>query len=198
MQLPSPADSPENGPPPRLHLFLFGLLGLLVAVALAAATEGGLRLLGVGGGNVSKGFFVAVAALAPVLALGLLVQLVTALAGKARHLIRELGALEQELSAEPGEANEEAHHSRRTVWERTGSFLEVTAPFAVGLALQFVVTEAVAIYCIVAGVDERVVAVGLGAAILALLGYLLFFNVLLAGLIRKRGARSANDLSHAH
>lgn len=166
------------------------MLGLVVATAVAAVVEGILRLLGAEG-RVSGGFFVAVAALTPVLALGLLLQLVTVLAGRAGRLVRELDRFDEEMSAEPTELDEEAHESRRSLWYSAGLFIEVLVPFEAGLALQFLVTEVVAIYCVVAGVDARLLALALGVEVLALLVHLLFFSAMLAGLTKGRRAAAA-------
>ncbi len=178
VQQPPPADAQETGPPSRPRLFLFGVLGLLVAVALALALEAALG----GEGRVSTGFFVAAAALTPVIGLGLLAQLVAALAGTTRGLLRELKRFNEEMAAEPPALNEDSQRERRAVWEGARHFLELLAPFVAGLALQIVVAEAVAIYCIAADVDDRGVAIAVGAEIFALFNYLLFFNPLLARL----------------
>ena len=174
-------DPPRSGPRPRATLFLFGVLGLLAAVAVAVALE---ALLG-GDGRVSKGFFVAAAALTPVVGLGLLAQLVAALAGRTRGLLRELRRWGDEMAADPPDLNEESQRERRAAWEGARDFLHVLAPFVAGLALQLLVTEAAAIYCLAADVDERVVAIAVGIEIFALFNYLLFFNALLARLARR-------------
>jgi len=188
VQPPTPTDSRENGSPTRLRLFLAGILGLLLAALLTVAIEGGLRLL-VGDGLVPDLYFVAAAALTPVLALGLLVQLVTAMTGRTRLLLREVTRFEEEMSAEPTELNEDARNEREFVMGAAQRFVHVVGPFVVGLALQLVVAEAVAIYCVVADVAERAAAVALGLEIIALFVYLLFFNAIVARL--GRGLESA-------
>ena len=178
-----PHDAPQDGPPSRPKLFLVGVLGLLAAVAVAVCLD---ALLG-GDDRVSKGFFVAAAALTPVLGLGLLAQLVAALAGRTRGLLRELKRWGDEMAAEPPDLSEEGQRERRAAWEGARDFLHVLAPFVAGLALQLIVTEAVALYCLAADVDERVVAIAVGIEVFALFNYLLFFNALLARLARRGG-----------
>jgi ATP-dependent protease HslVU (ClpYQ) peptidase subunit len=175
VQHPPLADPPGGDRPSRAKLFLFGVLGLLAAVVLATLAE----TLIAGEGQVSKGFFVAAAALTPVIGLGLLVQLVAALAGTTRGLLRELKRFNEEMASEPPELSEGSVQERRATWEGARDFLHVLAPFVAGLALQLVVTEAVAIYGIAAGLDERLVAIAVGIEIFALFNYLLFFNALL-------------------
>lgn len=152
-----------------------------MALPLAAALEGLLA----GDAEVSKGFFVAAAALTPVLGLGLLAQLVAALAGRTRSLLRELERFNAEMAAEPPELGEDSQRERRAVWEGARDFRHVLAPLVAGLVLQLVVTEVVAIYCVAADVDERIVAIAVGAEVFALFNYLLFFNTLLAKLARR-------------
>ncbi len=178
MQRPALVESPEDAPRSRPKLFFFGVLGLLAAVAAAVVIEGLLE----GQGRVSKGFFVAAAALTPVVGLGLLAQLVAALAGTTRGLLHELKRFNEEMAAEPPALNEDSQRERRAVWEGARYFLELLAPFVAGLALQIAVAEAVAIYCIAADVDDRGVAIAVGAAVFGLFNYLLFFNPLLARL----------------
>ena len=151
---------------------------MLVAVALAVALEALLE----GEGRVSRGFFVAAAALTPVVGLGLLVQVVSVLAGRTRGLLNELKRFNEEMAAEPPELGEESQRERRAAWEGAGNFLHVLAPFLAGLVLQLVVTEAVAIYCLAADVGQRAVAIAVGVEIFALFNYMLFFNALLARL----------------
>ena len=182
MERPALVDSSETGHPSRAGLFLFGLLGLLLAVAIAVVVEG---LLG-GGGRVSKGFFVAVAALTPVLGLGLLVQLVAVLSGRTRDLLRALKQFNEEIAGDSAELNPQSQEDRFATWEATRDFLAVLAPFVAGLALQLVVTEAVAIYCIAADVGDRGVALAVGIQVFALLNYVLFFSTLLKRLARRR------------
>lgn len=178
MDAPPDTASPPTGRPGPRRLLLGGLIGLLLATALAGILEGALRALGVEG-RVPTAYFVAIAALAPVLALGLLAQLVTALAGRASALLREVKRFDQEMSAEPPELNLESHHARLTASEAGELFLRVVVPFEAALALQFLVTEAVAILCIAREVHERVVAIALGIEVAALFVSLLFFNVML-------------------
>lgn len=184
VQPPPEDDPPEKGPPSRLKLFLLGVLGLLAAVAVALAVEAVLA----GDGRVSKGFFVAAAAVTPVVGLGLLAQLVTALAGRTRGLLRELKRWGDEMAADPPELSEDSQRERRATWVGARDFLDVLAPFVAGLALQLVTTEVVALYCIAADLDERAVAIAVGIEIFALFNYLLFFNVLLARLARRGGS----------
>ena len=181
VQRPAPDDAPEDGPRSRPTLFLFGVLGLLAASVVAVALEALLA----GDGRVSKGFFVAAAALIPVVGLGLLAQLVAALAGRTRGLLRELKRWGDEMAAEPPSLSEDSQRERRAAWEEARDFVHVLAPFVTGLALQLVATEAAALYCLAAGVDERVVAIAVGIEIFALFNYLLFFNALLARLARR-------------
>ena len=182
MQPPPHDDRPEKGPPSRPKLFLLGILGLLAAVASAFILDALLA----GDGRVSKGFFVAAAALTPVVGLGLLAQLVAALAGRTRGLLRELKRWGDEMAAEPPSLSEDSQRERRAAWVEARDFVHVLAPFVTGLALQLVATEAVALYCLAAGVGERVVAIAVGIEIFALFNYLLFFNALLARLARRR------------
>lgn len=178
MQRPAVADPPENAKRSRVKLFAFGVLGLLVAVGAAILVDG---LLG-GEARVSSGFFVAAAALTPVIGLGLLAQLVAALAGRTRRLLHELSRFSEEMEAEPPKLSDESQRERRATWEGVRAFRQVLAPFVAGLALQLVATEAAAIYCLAAGVDERVVALAIGLEIFVLFNYLLFFSPLLARL----------------
>ena len=181
---PSPDETLENGPPSRPKLFFIGVLGPLAAIGVAFALEALLA----GDARVSKGFFVAAAALTPVIGLGLLAQLVTALAGRTRGLLRELKRWADEMAAEPPDLSEQSRRERRSAWEGARNFTHVLAPFVAGLALQLVVTEAVALYCLAADVDERVVAIAVGIEVFALFNYLLFFNALLARLARRGGS----------
>ena len=181
MQRPALADPPENAKRARVKLFAFGVLGLLVAVGTAILVDG---LLG-GEARVSSGFFVAAAALTPVIGLGLLAQLVAALAGRTRRLLHELSRFSEEMEAEPPKLSDESQRERRATWEGVRAFRQVLAPFVAGLALQLVATEAAAIYCLAADVDERVVAIAVGVEIFALFNYLLFFNALLSRLGRR-------------
>ncbi len=168
--------------PSRPKLFFLGLLGLLVAVLLAVASE---ALLG-GDARVSRGFFVAAAALTPVLGLGLLAQVVAALAGRTRGLLRELKRFNEEMAGDSPELSDDGKRERRAVWEATRDFSHVLAPFLAGVVLHLVVTETVAIYAIAAGVEARPVAIGVGVAVFALFNYMLFFNALLARLMRRK------------
>jgi ATP-dependent protease HslVU (ClpYQ) peptidase subunit len=175
-------DPVETSPPSRPRLFLAGVLGLVAAVLAALLLD---TLLG-GDGRVSGGFFVAAAAVTPVIALGLLVQLVAALAGRTRGLLGELKRFNEEMSAESPELSQDSQRDRRSAWEDARDFLHVLGPFVAGLVLQLVATEAVAIYGIAADVDERVVAIAVGLEVLALFNYMLFFNPLLSRLARRR------------
>lgn len=181
----APAGPPDSRPPSRPALFALGVLGIVVAVLVAVLVEALLA----GEGRVSKGFFVATAALTPVVGLGLLAQLVAALARKTSGLLRELKRFNEEMAAEKPELSRESQAERRATWEASRHFLHVLAPFVAGLALQLLVTELAAIYCIAADVDERGVAIALGAEVFALFNYLLLFNPLLSRLAG-RGTRA--------
>ena len=167
-----------NGPPTRRRLFVLGAFGLLPAVAFAGLAEAVLRALGVEGG-VAEGFFIAAAALTPVLGVGLLVQLVTALTRRTRDLMREVQRFDQEMSAEPPRMDEESHRQRKATWQEASLFRHAVVPFGGGVVLQVLVTEAIAVACVAAGTDERFLALALGVEIIALLAYLLFFNAAL-------------------
>jgi hypothetical protein len=181
VQQPPLAHQPETGPPARWTLFLFGALGLLVAVALAPALDAALG----GDGRVSNGFFVAAAAITPVLGLGLLVQLVAALAGRTRGLLHELKRFNEEMAAEPPQLSEDSQRERRMQWEGVRDFMHVLGPFVAGLVLQLVVTEVAAVVCLAADVDERVAGIAVGLEVFALFNYVLFFGPLLARLARR-------------
>lgn len=185
MQRPTPIDSQGRGAPTRVRLFLTGVLGLPVAVLLAAALEGALRANGSDGAAPDL-YFAAVAGLTPVLALGLLVQLLTALTGRTRGLLREVRRFDEEMSAETPQLVEESHQDRMAVWATTRLFVHAVVPFGAGLILQLVVTEAVAVACLVASIDERFVALALGGEIAALFVYLLLFNKMVTVLTRFR------------
>ena len=182
-------ETPEKAPPTRGRLFLIGAVGLLPAIALALAVEAGLRGLG-GEGRVAGGFFVAAAALTPVLAVGLLVQLVTALTRRTRDLLLEVKRFDEEMSADAPRLNEESHRQRQTAWQRPTLFRHAVVPFGAGVGLQLVVTELVAIACVAAGSDDRVLAIALGVEVIALFLYLLFFNLVLSAVIEGRRAPS--------
>ncbi|MGH8574047.1 MAG: hypothetical protein ACREX8_15950 [Gammaproteobacteria bacterium] len=183
MQRPDPVDSQATGPPSRARLFLTGALGLPVAIVLSAALEATLQAAG-SDGSVPELYFAAVAGLTPVLALGLLVQLLTALMRRTRNLLREVRRFDDEMSAETPQLVEESHQDRMAAWATARLFLHAIVPFAAGLVLQLVVTEAVAIACLVAEIDDRFLALALGAEVVALFVYLLFFGRMLAGWIR--------------
>ena len=174
-------DPGPDGSPSRAKLFAFGVLGLFVAVAVAVLLEAVLA----GDGRVSNGFFVAAAALTPVIGLGLLVQLVGVLAGRTRGLLRELKRFNEEMAAEPPDLSEESQRDRRATWDSTRDFLHALKPFVAGLLLQLLVTEAVAVYCLAADVDDRGVAIAVGVEVFALFNYLLFFNTMLSRLARR-------------
>lgn len=188
MHSPALVDSPD-APLPRPLLFLVGVLGLPAAVVLAAIAEAALRIAGVEG-EVSSGFFIVVAAVAPILAIGLLVQLVTTLAGSAQGILLEIKRFEEEMAAEGDEPDLDAHRSRVRTWEGVRVFLEVLRPFGVGLLLQFLVLEIAAIVCIAAGVEARGVAIALGAQVVALVAYLVLFRPVVAVLARMRTSRA--------
>ena len=164
---------------------------MLLAVVLAAATELVLRVLEVEGQAAPEGYFVAVAALVPALALGLLVRLVTRMAVTARSLIRELKRFDEELAGQRPEVEENAHRERARASAHARPFVQGLPPFLAGLALQFAVTESVALYCALRETDARAIAIGLGAEIVALLLYLLLFNAMLARLTAKRHKAAA-------
>ena len=169
-----------------LRPFLFGALGMVVAVLLALLLE---AVLG-GDPEVSEVLFVAAAILTPVVGLGVLLQVVGALAGRTRGLLRELKRFQEEMAADPPELGEESQRERRAVWEKVSGFVHVLRPFAAGVALQLIVTETVAVYCIAADVDERVVGLAVGIEVFVLFNYLIFFGVLLERLAG-RGRRAA-------
>lgn len=186
MQRPAIADTPAKPPPRRPALFLLGTLGLPLAAAAALVAETLLR----GEGSVSRGLFIAAAAITPVIGLGLLVQVVAALAGRTRGLLSELKRFNEEMAADEPDTSEERQRERRAVWEATRDFTHVLAPFLAGLVLQLIVIEAVAIACLAADVDDRALGVGVGVGVFALFNYMLFFGALLTRLAR-RGAPAA-------
>ena len=165
--------------PTRRRLFLLGAFGLLPALILALVAEAVLRALGTDGA-VGGGFFIAAAALTPVLAVGLLVQLVTALTRRTRDLMREMQRFDEEMSAEPPQFIDDSHRQRQTTWQGTTLFRHAVVPFGAGVALQLLVTELIALACVATGADDRFLAIALGAEIIALFAYLLFFNAALA------------------
>ena len=189
MQRPIPAGSQGTRPPTRARLFLAGALGLPVAVVLAAALEGALRATG-SDGSVSDLYFAGVAGLAPVLALGLLVQLLTVLTRRTRNLLREVRRFDEEMSAEPPQLVEESHQDRMAAWATARVFIHAVVPFGAGLVLQLVVTEAVAVTCLAASSGDRFAALFLGGEVVALFAYLLFFGRMLAGLTSSAGSVS--------
>ncbi len=186
MERSAPPNPPKGALPSRPRTFLLGALGLPLGVVVAVAVEALLA----GDGRVSRGFFVAAAVVTPVLGLGLLVQVVATLAGTTRGLLRELKRFNEEMAAEPPALSVDSQRERRVAWERARNLRHVLAPLLAGLALQLVVAETAAIYCMVAGVEDRFVAVALGVQILALFHYVLFFTPLLARL-SGAGARAA-------
>jgi hypothetical protein len=163
---------------------------MLLAAVLAAATEVVLRLLEVEG-RAPDGYFVAVAALVPALALGLLVRLVTRMAVTARSLIRELKRFDEEMSGQRPEVDEDAHRERARASAHARPFVQGLPPFLAGLALQFAVTEALALYCALRETDARAMALGLGVEVAALLVYVLLFNAMLARLAARRDKAAA-------
>lgn len=183
MQRPSLVDTPGRRPRSRPALFLLAVLSLPLAAAVALVAE---LLLG-GDGRVSSGFFVAAAALTPVIGLGLLVQVVAALAGRTRGLLGELKRFNEEMAADEPDVSEERQRERRAIWEGARDFSHVLVPFLAGLVLQLVVTEAVAVACLAADVDDRAIAIGVGVEVFALFNYMIFFTALLTRLAR-RGA----------
>lgn len=180
--------------PTRGRLFLVGAFGLLPALVVALAVEAVLRAAGVDG-EVAGGFFIAAAALTPVLAVGLLVQLVTALTRRTRDLMREVQRFDQEMSAEPPQFIDESHEQRKTTWQGTTLFRHAVVPFGAGVVLQLVVTEVVALVCVAAGADERFLAIALAGEVIALFGYLLFFNTALTRMTRGRTAKTSTPES---
>lgn len=176
--------------PTRGRLFVLGALGLLPALVLALAAEAVLRAGGADGA-VARGFFIVAAAVVPVLAVGLLVQLVTALTRRTRDLMREVQRFDVEMSAEPPQFIDESHRQRKTTWQDTTLFRHALVPFGAGVALQLLVTEIIAVVCLATGADDRFLALALGAEIVALFAYLLFFNVVLSRVSKARGTDGA-------
>lgn len=160
-----------------------GALGLPVAVVAAAVLAGALRAAG-SDGSAPGLYFAGIAGLTPVLALGLLVQLLTVLTGRTRNLLREVRRFDEEMSAEPPQLVEESHQDRMAAWATARVFIQAVVPFGAGVVLQLVVTEAVAVTCLVAGIHERFAALFLGWEVVALFVYLLFFGRMLGGLTR--------------
>lgn len=147
----------------------------------AVALEALLRAAG-GEGSADELLFAGVAGLTPVVGLGLLVQLLTSLTGRTRSLLREVRRFDEEMSSDEPGFDEESHVDRMVVWATTRRFVQVVVPFGAGVVTQLVVTEAAAIACLLAEVDDRVAALALGAESLALFVYLLFFNGMLVRL----------------
>lgn len=176
-------ESQDSRPPTRLRLLLAGALGLPVSAVLGVALEGLLRAAG-SEGRVSGVYFAAVAGLCAVLALGLLIQLLTTLTGRTRDLLKEVRHFDEEMSAEPPRLVEESHRDRMVAWASARVFIHAIVPFGAGLLLQLVVTEAVAVTCLVAGVESRLAALALGIEIVVLFVYLLLFGRILARLTR--------------
>ena len=172
--------------PTRRRLFLLGAFGLLPALVLALAAEAALRAGG-GDGTVARGFFIAATAVVPVLAVGLLVQLVTSLTRRTRDLMREVQRFDVEMSAEPPEFIDESHRQRKTTWQDTTLFRHALVPFGAGVGVQLLVTEMVAVVCLATGAEDRFLALALGAEIVALFAYLLFFNAVLSRVSEARG-----------
>lgn len=179
-------DPSRKGPPTRARLLVAGALGLPLAVVLTAAIEAALRAAG-SEGSVPDVYFAAVAGLVPVLALGLMVQLLTALTGRTRLLLREVRRFDEEMSVETPQLVEESHRDRMAVWAHARLFVHAVVPFGAGLSLQLLVTEAVALTCLVAEIDERLAALFLGGEVVALFVYLLLFNRMLGRLSRFPG-----------
>jgi hypothetical protein len=188
VQQPPDADPPAEHPPSRLALFLLGALGLIVAL-LAALIAAAL----LGDDGVARGFFIAAAVLTPVLGLGLLLQLIAALAGRTRGLLHQLKRFNEEMAAEPPELSEESQADRRVVWEESRSFTQVLGPFVAGLVLQLVVAEVVAVLCLAAGIDDPAPAAFVGVEVFALFNYFLFFNVVVLGLARRTGRQRSAE-----
>jgi len=174
-------DSRGGGPPGRAGLFLAGVVGLPVAAVAAAVLEAALRAGG-SEGEASDVLFAAVAGLTPVVALGLMVQLLTALTGRTRSLLREVRRFDEEMSAEEPQLVEESHRDRMVVWATTRRFVHVVVPFGAGVLTQLLATEVAAVTCLVAGVDERFAALALGTEIAVLFVYLILFNTILGRL----------------
>lgn len=162
-------------PPSRARLFALGILGFVPAILVALVADAALG----GDGKVATGFFIAVAAVTPVLALGILVQLVTALTRRTRDLMREFQRFDEEMSAEPPQLVDESHSRRKATWQVATLFRHAVVPFGSGVALQLLATEAVAIASLVADAEDRLLAIALGLQVVVLFGYLLFFNVAL-------------------
>ncbi len=171
--------------PSRGRLFLAGALGLPLAVVLAAVVAIVLRAAD-SQGSVPSVFFASVAGLNVLLALGLLVQLLTALTGRAGNLMREMKRFDEEMSAEVPQLNEASHRDRMVAWAGARLFVHAVKPFGAGVLLQLVVCEAIAVVCLAAGTDSRFVALLLGFQVAALFVYLLFFGRMLTRLTSPR------------
>jgi hypothetical protein len=171
--------------PSRSRLFLAGALGLPVALVLSVAAEAVLRA-GDSQGSVPRVYFIAVAGLNVVLALGLLVQLLTALTGRAGNLMGEMKRFDEEMSAEVPQLNEESHRDRMVAWAGARLFVRAIKPFGAGVLLQLVVCEVIAVVCLAAGIDSRFAALVLGAQVAALFVYLIFFGRILTRLTSPR------------
>jgi hypothetical protein len=177
-----PGDEPHrSGPPSRGRVFLAGALGLPVSLAGAALLEALLRAAG-SEGSARELIFAGVAGLTPVVALGMLVQLLTSLTGRTRLLLREVRRFDEEMSSDEPSFHEESHVDRMVVWATTRRFVQAVVPFGAGVVTQLVVTEAAAVACLLGEVDDRAAALALCIEVLALFVYLIFFNAILARL----------------
>jgi hypothetical protein len=154
-------------PPSRVRLFAAGALGLPLAVVLGAAAE---------------------AALTVVLALGLLVQLLTALTGRTSNLMREMKRFDAEMDAEVPQLSEESHRDRMVAWAGARLFIHAVKPFGAGVLVQLAVCEILAVVCLAAGIHSRLLALVLGAQVVALFVYLLLFGRMLTALTSPRRA----------
>jgi hypothetical protein len=177
------AEPQRRGLPPRIRLVLAGALGLPIAVAVAAALEAGLQAGGSHGG-VPGVYFAAVAGLTPVLALGLLVQLLTALTGRTRHLMSEVQRFDEEMSVEEPQFDEGSHRDRMVAWASARLFVHAVVPFGAGVITQVLVCEIVAVTCLLTGSESRFLALALGCEVVALFVYLLLFGRILGRLTR--------------
>jgi hypothetical protein len=174
-------------PPSRVRLFAAGALGLPLAVVLGAAAEAALRAAG-SQGRVPSIYFAAVAALTVVLALGLLVQLLTALTGRTSNLMREMKRFDAEMDAEVPQLSEESHRDRMVAWAGARLFIHAVKPFGAGVLVQLAVCEILAVVCLAAGIHSRLLALVLGAQVVALFVYLLLFGRMLTALTSPRRA----------
>jgi hypothetical protein len=169
----------------RFVVFVFGLAGLILAGVLTASTEIALQAANVDG-LANEAYFAALAGLMTVLAIGLLVQLATALGAGMRWLLESRATIEGWL-VNRGAAREQAPKLvDELVFDRGAS--DVLLPFALGLAVQFIVTEGVVLYSLAAGIHARPVALALGFEVAVIFLYMMFFSIGL-GAVRRGVSR---------